>query len=77
MAPLELALPNALSIRTKALSVQKPPLPAIEAPWIASIQGPIMTGTHFTDPGGMEGLVDATDPGKISAMFETEPAATS
>ena len=59
MAPIELLLPNALSVSSEALSVQKPPplTPQLEA-LNSSIQTPNKAGTHFTDPEGMEGWVD-------------------
>ena len=58
MAPIELLLPNALSISSEALSVLKPQsFPQLEA-LDTSIQTPIKADTHFTDPEGMEGWVD-------------------
>ena len=76
MAPIELLLPNALSVSSEALSVQKPPpLEALDS----SIQTPIKAGTHFTDPEGMEGWVDPLlplgfEPATTGTRIERSPA---
>ena len=54
MAPIELTAPNAGGPVRSETSAPNPQLEALDS----SIQTPIKAGTHFTDPGGMEGWVD-------------------